>query len=293
VCARSLAVAGGTFYRGTDTANPATIAGFRLDKYEVTVGRFRKFVDAWIGGWRPSVGSGKHAHLNGGAGLANTAGGNEPGWDASWTAYVGAASSDAVTPAGPGASTKAAWDAMLSCSSGYQTWTSAAGANEKRPQNCLSWYDFHAFCIWDGGFLTSEAEWEYVAAGGGEERAYPWGATAPGSNASLAVYGCLLNGSGTCSGSANIALVGSATSGASKWGHLDLAGNIWEWVLDGYAASYSSPCANCTNLPFGTNRVVRGGSFFGNASFLASARRDIQFPASRDNRFGGRCARAP
>ena len=48
------------------------------------------------------------------------------------------------------------------------TWTSAAGANEKRPQNCLSFYDLHAFCIWDGGFLPSEAEWEYAAAGGSD-----------------------------------------------------------------------------------------------------------------------------
>ena len=94
-CARSLLVSGGTFYRkvlgdpsGAGKVYPATISDFRLDKYEVTVGRFRKFVDAWVGGWHPSAGEGKHTHLNGGAGLVNTAGGNEPGWDASWTAYV-------------------------------------------------------------------------------------------------------------------------------------------------------------------------------------------------------------
>jgi formylglycine-generating enzyme required for sulfatase activity len=208
-------VTGGTFYRGTNTNYPATISDFRLDKYEVTVGRFRTFVDAWVAGWRPSAGSGKHTHVNGGAGLVNTAGGNEPGWDATWTAYVGAPSNAAVAPSGAGATTKAAWDTNLSCYSGYQTWTSAAGSNEKRPQNCLSWYDLHAFCIWDGGFLPSEAEWEYAAAGGSEERTYPWGNTAPGANTALAIYGCYYNGTGTCSGVTNIAPVGTVAAGAS------------------------------------------------------------------------------
>ncbi len=67
----------------TATADPATVSGFRLDKYEVTVGRFRQFVKAWNGGagWTPPPGSGKHAHLNGGQGLANSGspGTYEPG----------------------------------------------------------------------------------------------------------------------------------------------------------------------------------------------------------------------
>lgn len=42
-------------------------------KYLITVGRFRQFVNAWFAGWRPAAGSGKHSHLNGGEGLANSA----------------------------------------------------------------------------------------------------------------------------------------------------------------------------------------------------------------------------
>ena len=53
-CASSPLVAGGTYYRGTDGSRPATVGDFRLDKYEVTLGRFRPFVDAWMAGWRPS-----------------------------------------------------------------------------------------------------------------------------------------------------------------------------------------------------------------------------------------------
>jgi sulfatase modifying factor 1 len=289
-CARSLLVPGGTFYRGEGTSYPATVSTFRLDKYEVTVGRFRKFVDAWVGGWRPTAGAGKHVHLNGGAGLADTAGGYEAGWDAAWAAYVGARSASAVTPTGPGASAKAEWDTNLSCDDTFPTWTTAVGANEKRPQNCLSWYDLHAFCIWDGGFLPSEAEWEYAAAGGSEERTYAWGNTAPGSNTALAIYGCYYNGSGSCTGVTNIAPVGTVAAGAGKWGQLDLAGNIWEWGLDWYHAS----CDDCSNLTAAARRVNRGGSFFtGAGSGIPAAQRPSEVPAFGYFLYGGRCARTP
>ena len=53
-----------------------------------------------------------------------------------------------------------------------------------------SWYDAYAFCIWDGGFLPSEAELEYAAAGGSQQREYPWGSTDPGTDSQHAIYGC-------------------------------------------------------------------------------------------------------
>jgi formylglycine-generating enzyme required for sulfatase activity len=225
----------------------------------------------------------------------NTAGGNEPGWNATWTAYVGAPSNFDVAPIGAGATTKANWDTNLNCDSMFQTWTGAAGSNEKRPQNCLSWYDLHAFCIWDGGFLPSEAEWEYAAAGGSEERAYPWGAAVPGANASLATYGCFFNGTGpgSCSGVANIAPVGTVSAGASKAGQLDLAGSVWEWSLDWFQNSFVAQCSNCTNLTASSTRMIRGGSFFVNASYLPAAFRGHYTPAFRGYDLGGRCARTP
>ena len=102
-CCTSPLVHGGTYYRTYDSAgrngqdagpsadggwpdeaDPATVSGFRLDKYLVTVGRFRQFVEAWNGGagYLPAAGSGKHTHLNGGQGLANSgaAGTYETGW---------------------------------------------------------------------------------------------------------------------------------------------------------------------------------------------------------------------
>src|SRR5450755_1713377 len=166
-CCTSLKVSGGTFYRSydgvsyTDKSHPASVSDFRLDKYEITVGRFRQFVAAIVGGWRPAAGSGKHTHLNGGKGLSATGGGYEAGWDASWNSLFPTTTGD--------------WTSKLVVARG--TWTSSPAANESQPISNQAWYDAYAFCIWDGGFLPSEAEWNYAAAGGGGasgQRVYPW-----------------------------------------------------------------------------------------------------------------------
>ena len=78
-CCTSLEVPGGTFYRdydgvtNTQMQSQATVNGLRIDRYEITVGRFRQFVSASVRGWVPAPGSGKHTHLNGGLGLVNLA----------------------------------------------------------------------------------------------------------------------------------------------------------------------------------------------------------------------------
>jgi formylglycine-generating enzyme required for sulfatase activity len=50
------------------------------------------------------------------------------------------------------------------------TWTASVGGNENLPINGVNWWESYAFCIWDGGFLPSEAEWESAAAGGDQQR---------------------------------------------------------------------------------------------------------------------------
>jgi len=299
-CCTSLEVTGGSYYRTYDLvidgglprapdggptaeADPATVSTFRLDKYLVTVGRFRQFVNAWNNGagYTPPAGSGKHTHLNNGSGLKNaTGGGYEPGWAAS--------DDNNIAPT----------DANLDCAPPYDTWTSTAGSQDNLPVNCVNWYEAYAFCIWDGGFLPSDAEWEYAAAGGSQQLEYPWGSTnpgtaCPGTGCQYAIYGCYYpDGSGNCIGVANIAPVGKASLGVGSWGQLDLAGDVFEWNLDWYAA-YVDPCTDCANLTASSLRVFRGGAFSGNASYLPPPYRDFNSPTCRDLSVGFRCSRAP
>ena len=288
-CCKSVKVAGGSFSRtyandgsgATAKADTATISDLLLDKYLVTVGRYRKFVAAWAGGsgYTPPVGSGKHAHLNGGKGLADsaTAGAYETGWQES--------NNDDLSPTNDN----------LACKSDTASWTNSAGANEKLPINCVDWFEAYAFCIWDGGFLPSEAEFSYAAAGGDEQRQYPWGSMDPGKSNQYAIYGCNYpDGSGTCSGLANISPVGTAKLGGGRWGHLDLAGNLTEWNLDWYGATLGNPCADCANLTKASGRVIRGGTFSsGLPELVVPYRSSPNYPTNRTHTFGFRCARAP
>ena len=297
-CCTSLSVTGGTYYRTYDPvgidggidlapdggptgeADPATVSSFRLDKYLVTVGRFRQFVSAWNAGYVPPPGSGKHAYLKGGNGLTAVAGGYEPGWLA--------ADDGNVAPT----------NANLACDPIFVTWTSTAAGQENLPINCVNWYEAYAFCIWDGGFLPSEAEWGYAAAGGSEQREYPWGSTepgtaCPGAGCQHAIYDCdFPNGAGSCSSVANIAPVGYAAQGAGLWGQLDLAGDVFEWNLDGYAA-YVDPCVDCADLATPPSRVLRGGAFYYFEPTLLPTNRIEIDPTYRGNYIGLRCARSP
>jgi formylglycine-generating enzyme required for sulfatase activity len=272
-------------------ADPATVSGFRMDKYLVTVGRFRQFVNAWNGGvgYLPPAGSGKHAYLNNGNGLNATGGGYEPGWAVSDDSNI------------------APTDANLACRH-FQpisaTWTNTAGSQENLPVNCVNWYEAYAFCIWDGGFLPSEAEWEYASAGGSQQREYPWGSTAPstacpGIGCQYAIYNCdYPSGSVSpfrnCTGVMNIAPVGTATLGVGLWGQLDLAGDVEEWTLDWYA-TYSDPCTDCADFSAASSaessRVVRGGDF--GAEYVFPQSRSLDFPADREDTSGFRCSRSP
>jgi sulfatase modifying factor 1 len=289
-CCASLEVSGGSYYRTytnngsgpTGEADPATISYFYLDNYLVTVGRFRQFVAAWNNGWLPPPGSGKHTHVNGGEGLVNVGGDAgvtyEPGWVASDDGNV------------------APTNANLTGRDPFATWTPSAGSQENLPINLVNWYEAFAFCIWDGGFLPSDTEREYAAAGGSQQRLYPWGSTDPGTSNQYAIYGCYYpSGSTSCTGVENIAPVGTATLGAGLWGQLDLAGMFWEWTLDWYASSYFDPCTNCADLTAASPnyRTLRGGLLGGATSSLLPPNGNANPPSTRSSDFGFRCARTP
>ena len=291
-CCTSLEVPGGTYFRTyansgsgpTGEADPATVSGFRLDKYEVTVGRFRQFVSAWKSRWLPAPGSGIHVHLNGGQGLANVAqpGTFETGWWSEDDANI------------------APTDANLACTGGgttfavpsvYDTWTPAPGTKESFPINCVDWYDADAFCIWDGGFLPSEAEWEYASAGGEQQLEYPWGAMPPGAHDLFAIY----DFDYPRREEVPIAPVGSARLGKGLWGQLDLAGEVYEWNLDYWDPVYSNPCADCAYLDTVSfsYRVLRGGAFDEESPEMLPPSRNFNTATYRHPGVGFRCARTP
>jgi formylglycine-generating enzyme required for sulfatase activity len=282
-CCASGGVGGGeSFDRGYDKinymnqSNAAIVSDFTLDKYEVTVGRFRKFVQ-YVSetGWQPCVGWGKHSHLNDGGGVN---GGTEPGWQLGWS-----------TPTDFGG-----WNSALTMCNGSDTWTADAGANENLPITCVNWFELYAFCIWDGGFLPTDAEWNYAAAAGQDQRTFPW------STSSTDAINCgqanVTLDSGICYG--RMLAVGSLEAGAGYWHQLDLAGNALEWVLDGWAdGGYWNPdgktCLDCALLFDVAARTYVGGSQNRIDSEALASWRSYEDPETPYSDYGGRCARPP
>ncbi|WP_437630657.1 formylglycine-generating enzyme family protein [Sorangium sp. So ce854] len=266
-CCASAAVPGGSFNRDNYPAYPATVSGFLLDRFEVTVGRFRRFVEAYPGS-KPAAGAGRHPLIDG------------SGWDPSW----------------PLPDTAAELKAAVKCGSINQTWRDEDEGTEHLPMNCLSWYEAFAFCAWDGGRLATEAEWNYAAAGGSEQREYPWSKPADSTtiDGSHAVYDCTGDGSASavCAFSDILPVGSRSTRGDGRWGQADLAGNMWEWALDWYAA-YPNECNNCANMISASNRAIRGGSWHDAASVLLSSLRYGFDPSDRYSVLGARCARTP
>jgi formylglycine-generating enzyme len=242
---------------------------FALDRFEVTVSRFRRFVDGFGATRRPEPGAGAYPGISG------------SGWSASWSDDY------AALPL-----SQAGLEQQLDHYG--QRFDEAELAN--LPVRGVNWYVATAFCIWDGGRLPSESEWSYAASGGSDDRDYPWlgadlsSAIDPG-RAWYAVAGPQP--------------VGTRPGGRARWNHEDLAGNVREWVFDGFREQPErGPCAAadggeadnrwaCLQLEpaSGTNRVLRGGAYSDDGALLQNVRRTAGPSERGDPTIGFRCAR--
>jgi formylglycine-generating enzyme required for sulfatase activity len=163
----------------------------------------------------------------------------------------------------------------------------ALSGKEQHPVNCVDWSDARSYCEWAGKRLCTEAEWEKGARGNGGAK-FPWG-----NDPATCDYAVMTGLADPNCGTDSSWAVGSKPDGASPYGVLDMAGNVWEWTGDWYHGSYyiSSPFWNPMGPDSGIHRVIRGGSVLSDASDLRASNRGVETPGLAGAYLGIRCCR--
>ncbi len=181
--------------------------------------------------------------------------------------------------------------APTTCNWGEPTYSD--GSKSDHPVVCVNWYNATAYCTWAGARLPTEAEWE-KAARGTDGRIYPWGYIFDGARLNFCDRNCEYSwqDADVDDGYAQAAPVGSYPAGASPYGALDMAGNVWECTSSLYKPYPYDPADGREDATAGGVRVVRGGSWYHYERDARAALRSDYDPSYALDLLGFRCARS-
>ncbi len=256
------------------------VSPFRIDRYEVTLARFRAFVAAGMPA--PPL------HVV-----------TYPGGTLSARALVGASQWPVREPVN------------YSSANRYCHFLPGTLDRESHPINCVDWFTAQAFCVWDGGRLPTEAEWEYAAryltlpesrpskmvmSG----RRYPWGAEQASCFANYQEPDCATSrtAADTQYGTWSV----GHDSYLTAWQRVyQLAGNVAEWTADVstaygvgcWAASATRVDPLCATAGTTLRVTARGGGYNSLRWEVRGAARQGVDPSERDRARGFRCVRTP
>jgi formylglycine-generating enzyme required for sulfatase activity len=271
---------GGTFWMGTEDkegfaqdgegpVRKVTVAPFYMDESPVTNEQFREFVKAT--GYRTEA--------------------ERFGWSFVFQGHLALEKADRTVP-------------------GTEWWYKVSGADWAHPEGPdssvesrldvpvvqVSWNDALAYCEWAGKRLPTEAEWEYAARGGLEQKKYPWGdELTPGG-----VHLCnIWQGTfpeedlGEDGYTAPAPVTAFPPNG---YGLRVITGNAWEWCSDWFDAAWhlTATRVNPVGPPEGREKSMRGGSYLCHASYCNRYRvaaRTKNTPDSATTNISFRCVR--